>query len=81
MNIEQIFYEVSKEIEKAQSKFPFWPSDIIHAAAIVNEESGELIRAALQQKYESGTIIECKKEAIQTAAMAIRFLINLSKYE
>lgn len=81
MTIEQIIEEATNEVERAQKKFPHWPDDIIHASAIVNEESGELIRAALQQKYENGSITECKKEAIQTAAMAIRFLINIKYYQ
>jgi hypothetical protein len=72
--------EIYKEVERAKNKFSFWPNDIIHAAAIVNEESGELIRAALQFNYEGGNIEDAKKEAIQTAAMCVRFLENLNKY-
>lgn len=75
-----IIESILNELTRAETKFPFWPDDIIHAAAIVNEESGELIRAALQLKYEGGNLEECKKEAIQTAAMCIRFLKNIENY-
>jgi len=76
-----ILYEVTKELLRAENKFPFWPKDHIHAAAIVNEESGELIRASLQLKYENGNIEDLKTEAIQCAAMCIRFLKNIDSYE
>lgn len=72
-----IWIEISDELNKAETKHPHWPDSIIEQAAIVAEESGELIRAALQVKYEAGNIEECEKEAIQTAAMCIRFLKNL----
>lgn len=76
-----ILEEICEELFRAEIKFPYWPDDIIHAAAIVNEESGELIRAAIQFTYEDGEIEEVKTEAIQTAAMCIRFLKNLNSYK
>ena len=75
-----IFQEIAEEIERAETKHPDWPADIIHAAAIVGEESGELTRAALQYIYEKGTLEAAKKEAIQTAVTAIRFLSHLHNY-
>lgn len=69
--------DILNELERAETKFPTWPDNIIEQAAIVSEESGELIRAALQVKYEGGNIEDCRKEAVQTAAMCIRFLKNL----
>lgn len=73
-----IIEEILTELRRAEKKFPYWPFDVIHCAAIVNEESGELIRASLRYSYEnSGTVQEMKTEAIQTAAMCIRFLKNL----
>lgn len=62
------------EIDRAERKHPDWPKDFIHAAAIVGEESGELIRATLQHKYEKGNPHDMIMEAIHTAATAIRFL-------
>ncbi|OGB61446.1 MAG: hypothetical protein A2Y94_13790 [Caldithrix sp. RBG_13_44_9] len=70
---------VLKELEGAQKEFPEWPRDVIHAAAIVAEESGELVKAAIDFNYHKGTLKAMEKEAIQTAAMAIRFLLNLSE--
>lgn len=71
---EHILTAIMAELERAKAKFPKWPSDPIHAAAIVGEESGELIRAAVIHVYENGSEAECWKEAVQTAATAIRFL-------
>ena len=65
---------VSEEIKRARAKHPIWPKDILHAAAIISEEAGELMRAAVQHRGEGGTLEACDKEAIQTAATCIRFL-------
>lgn len=65
------------ECNRAIIKHPHWPSDIIHQAAIVSEENGELIRAALQLNFEGGHLSEVRKECVQTGAMAIRMFINL----
>lgn len=72
--MDTIINDILTELKRAEIKFPHWPEDKIHAAAIVNEESGELIRAALHFRYEGGAKDEMKTEAIQTAAMCIRFL-------
>lgn len=76
------------ELESAEKKFPKWPTkhlktnqkenkeQYVLAAAIVAEESGELIRASLQFAQENGQYYHMHNEAIQTAAMSIRFLIN-----
>lgn len=75
MNRVRIMVEVDKELERAREKFPFWPHDMIHAAAVVAEKAGELIQASLQYHHEEKTTMkECDKEAIQTMAMCIRFL-------
>jgi hypothetical protein len=66
-----------EELAKAEYLHPKWPKDEIHAAAIVGEEAGELIRASLQNTYGGGKVSAMRKEAIQTGAMAIRFLKNL----
>lgn len=71
-----IIDEIFAEIERAERKFPGWPEDKIHASAIVAEEVGELQQAALQYYYENGLKEKMREEAIQTAAMAIRFLKN-----
>ena len=80
-----IIGDILKELKRAKKKHPNWPDHIVAQAAIVSEESGELTRAALQWKYERAPDEEgqarqredLRKEATQTAAMAIRFLENL----
>ena len=69
-----IVSQVSQELSYAESKYPDWPTDQIHAAAIVAEESGELVRAVLNEVYHGAPDEASDREAIQTAAMCIRFL-------
>lgn len=70
-----IFDQIVRELKRAEAKHPdFIDDDPIHAAAVVAEEAGELIRASLHLHYEGGNMAECQKEAIQTAVTAIRFL-------
>lgn len=76
-----ILSAIVSEISRAATKFPTWPVRGIDAAAVVAEESGELQQAALQATYEGGSVEAVRKEAIQTAAMAIQFLLNLSVTE
>ena len=46
---------ITDEVEQARAKHPIWPvNDTLLAAAIVGEESGELLRAAVQHKGEGG---------------------------
>jgi hypothetical protein len=80
-SIEIWFKAIKEEYARAMRKFPDWHEDPVVAAAVVAEESGELIRAALQYRNEDGKITAMKKEAIQTAAMAIRFLMNDYLYD
>jgi NTP pyrophosphatase (non-canonical NTP hydrolase) len=69
---------ILEELKKAELMHPDWPKDIIHAVAIMQEESGEAIRAAIQYTYEKGTQEAIEKELIQTAAMCLRCLFNLN---
>lgn len=73
----EILKDILNEVCFARNKHPNWPADIIHAAGIVVEEAGELMRAALQIVYEGGDPKEAKKEAVQTACTCIRFLSAL----
>jgi len=74
---------VITELEKAVRKFPTWPTDPIHALAVLGEEYGELNKAVLQMTYEphKTSLDEVRTEAIQTAAMSLRFLKSLDAYE
>lgn len=65
------------ELEKAEKKHPCWPEDIIHAIAIMVEEAGESMQAALDCVYDDGSIEHLKLELAQTGAMCIRALMHL----
>ena len=74
--------EVLDEVCRATRKFPTWPSDPIHAAAVVTEECGELVKAVTEHTYEphKSSRDDVRKEALQTAAMAVRFLMSMDVY-
>ena len=75
--IQSAVADVWTEIDRARAKWPQWPDDIVHAAALVAEESGELTKAVNEYTYEGGTLDAIRTEAIHTAATAIRLLANL----
>ena len=76
MDYESALAAINDELLRARSNYPIWSDDVVHSAAIVCEESGELLKAALEYYYEGGSYQECIKEAVHTAAMAIRFLMD-----
>jgi NTP pyrophosphatase (non-canonical NTP hydrolase) len=81
MNIEQL---VQAELARAVAKFPTWPTDPLHALAVLGEEFGELTKAMLQHTYEPHkgvTTEDIRDEAIQTAAMALRLAMSLPYYQ
>lgn len=69
-----IMAHIRSELISAMDKFPEYPKDPIHAVAIMSEESGESVRAALQCVYEEGKVKDLHQELVQTAAMCIRML-------
>ena len=74
---------VQAELDAAVRKFPLWPTDPLHAVAVLNEEVGELNKAILQTVYEpsKATRQDVRDEAVQVAAMALRFLASLDDYD
>lgn len=70
------------EVGRATYKFPTWPTDPLHALAVLQEEVGELTKEVVQLTYEPHkTNMEAvRREAVQTAAMALRFLMSLDSY-
>lgn len=82
-NTEKTTAEVLAELERATRKFPTWPNDPLHALAVLGEEFGELTKDMLQLTYEpqKTSIVNVRKEAIQTAAMALRLAMSLDVYE
>lgn len=75
--------DVLEEVWRAIELYPDWPTDPLHALAILGEEYGELNKAVLQASYEpsKANADDVRTEAIQTAAMALRFILNLGHYE
>ena len=81
MSIEQL---VQAELARAVAKFPTWPTDPLHALAVLGEEFGELTKAMLQHTYEPHkgvTAQDIRDEAIQTAAMALRLAMSRPCYQ
>lgn len=72
-----ILTDIVIELERAKKLHPNWPADIIHAVAVVAEESGEAVRAALNMHYQGGSIADLRTELVQTAAMCVRMIENL----
>jgi len=81
-NCEYILSGVWTELSSAIKKYPEWPTDPLHALAILGEEFGELTKDVLQMSYEPNktTAENVRAEAIQTAAMALRFVASLNNY-
>ena len=81
--VHPVMAEIFAEVEKATRKFPTWPTRIIDAGNVVSEEAGELAKACLQVTYEKHkeTLEGVRMEAIQTAAMAFRFLCSMDRYD
>jgi hypothetical protein len=63
---------IRNELSRAKALHPEWPEDVIHQVAIMQDESGEAIRAAVQYVYEGGSIEAVKDELKQTGAMVLR---------
>jgi len=74
---------VLAEVDRATAKFPTWPTDPLHALGVLHEEVGELSKAVLQQVYEphKNKPADVRDEAIQAAAMALRFAASLDVYD
>ena len=80
----QAFDKVEVELNIALGKFPDWPADPFHALAVLGEEFGELTKETLQTTYEpekGSSMVSVYEEALQVAAMAMRFLIMIPSYE
>jgi hypothetical protein len=78
-----ILSDVAAEVIRATTKFPTWPVDPLHALAVLGEEFGELTKEVVQLTYEpnKSSLEKVREEAVQTAAMALRFLASLEYYQ
>ncbi len=75
------YMPVEVELNKAIKKHPTYPPDMFQQIAIMMEEAGETVKAVLHYHYENGSILDVKKELIQTAAMCMRMLNYLEEQE
>ena len=80
--IELIF----RELAAAEEEHPGWPDDAIYAVAILIEEAGEAMQAAIDLTWldkgalrgvRNELIGKLRRELAQTGAMALRALIHL----
>ena len=83
MTKKDIIALIYAEVNRAKEKFPSWPTgwpnDLkrIEEAAIIAEEAGEVVKAALNMREgdpHTTTREEYYQEIVQTAAMCIRAL-------
>jgi hypothetical protein len=68
--------ELLAEMERAETIHPNWPDDTIHQAAVVSEEAGEALQAALNAVYHASDPAKIRKEIVHTGAMCLRWLKN-----
>ena len=80
-------YQVLQELLRAESLYPSWPADPVHASAILCEESGECLKECNNFYFDEKdvdpkvSLKNMEKEAVQSAAMGIRFLLGLKDYK
>ena len=72
-------FMLEDELIRAEAKHPDWPKDPVDQAAIMMEEAGESIQAALDWKYEEGDPQLFINEVVQTGAMCLRILKNIDR--
>ena len=72
---QDIFNAIKSERERAISLHT-WPDKMSHQIAVIIEEGGEAVRAALNHVYEGGSIEEVVKEVTEVSATAYRLLEN-----
>jgi NTP pyrophosphatase (non-canonical NTP hydrolase) len=72
-----IVADIINELKDANKKHGGWPDDVIYGVAIMVEEAGESIRAAINLHRGTGSQEELEKELIQTGAMCIGALMHI----
>ena len=72
------YSDIDRELNRAKEIHPDFPDDMFRQVTIMNEEAGEVNKAVLHYHYEDGCITDVRKELIQTAAMCMRMLENLT---
>lgn len=70
--------EIMAALAKDKKERPYWPEQIVSQAAAVNGPANTMLARAMGM-YKGGADLEAmKKDAIQTIAVAIRFLMENS---
>ncbi len=77
MTFDEINEKIYDEVGRAEKIHPIWPEDVVHGAAILAEETGSAVKAALDYYYGRGGVAKLKEELVHSAAMAIRNLAAL----
>ena len=78
---EKIINSIIVELKKSEILNPTFPSDPIHAAAIVNEKAALLLDAAVKNTYVDQEPKDLLIFAIQTGAALLRFVSNIHFYQ
>jgi hypothetical protein len=81
ITVQQAIELIIYELRSAQKQHPYFPTDPIHAVAIMAEEAGEAVQASLDFTYGGKHAEKLQKEIIQTGAMAVRNLINFHNFK
>lgn len=73
---------IGDEVHRAKAKHPDWPTDPLHAFAVIAEEFGEAAKEALQLVYEPspGGWDRLRTEVTQLGATCHRFLESMPRY-
>jgi hypothetical protein len=81
--LSNVLRTVLDELDRATELHPHWPIDAVHAAAVVAEEAGELLREANNWTNDELLFIKdaMRTEAVHTAVTAIRFLMNIESLQ
>lgn len=82
MTRDEAIRTIERELDEALEQWPAWPADPVHAAAVIAEETGELVQACLDFTYALPNFHResIQKEAAQVGAMAIRMLMHVEQY-
>ena len=74
---EQGTFEILKELQRAETIHPDYPTDMFKQLAIMQEEAGEVTKAVLDCQSGKDTVEHVVTELVQTAAMCMRMIKNL----
>ena len=72
---DEIINKMHMAVLRAKALHNF-PKDVVHQAAILAEESGEVVQAALDYHYHDGSPSRIIEECYDTIAVCIRIIEN-----